>query len=79
MFSQLIGVQKKEEELTTAGVDRTCRANKIIGFNLFRKTELFLERREDLIKIFRPEVIKYLRNYVDRMDYKRIENKDKLI
>ena len=73
------GISDYYEDMMKRNLEERKYTDKIIGVNVFKETELFLERREDLIKIFKPDVIKYLRNYVDRMDYKRIENKDKLV
>ena len=72
------GISDYYEDMIRRNLEERKFTDRIIGVNMFKETELFLERREQLISIFKSGVIKYLRNYVYRMDYKRIENKDKL-
>ena len=51
---------------------------KIIGIDVFKDTESYIEMKKELADIFKPSVISYLRNYVREMDYKIITDKNKL-
>ena len=72
------GVSSYYSELLKRDIDERIFTEKIIGVKLFKHTDLYIERKIQLTKLMIPKVKGYLEDYVERMDYKQIKNKDKI-
>ena len=72
------GVSSYYSELLKRDMDERIFTERIIGVKLFKHTDLYIERKTQLTKLMIPKVKGYLEDYVERMDYKQIKNKDKI-